>query len=117
MSEKMDKFNELRTLIDELEPDYAKAVDNNNTSALKRARNLLQDIRSLCQELMLEDTLKGPTLELRNLINEFEPDYKEAIEKNNVNAGKRARHVLQNIRFLCIDLRKQIIDKRKALKD
>ena len=115
MFEHVRKISELKNLIEELEPDYTKFVKRGNLKALKRVREVLTGIQVISQELKAEPMGKM-LLEMKALINEFEPDYLKAMEKNNVNAGKRARKRLQNIRFLCVSLRKEMMDKRKELK-
>ena len=50
----MEKFNELKTLVANLEEDATKFYEKDNKAAGVRLRKGLQDIKSLAQELRLE---------------------------------------------------------------
>jgi hypothetical protein len=49
-----NKFNELKTLIESIESDYAKFIEKGNKTAGVRVRKVMQDIKSLAQEIRVE---------------------------------------------------------------
>lgn len=49
-----NKFNELKTLIESIESDYTKFTEKGNKTAGVRVRKVMQDIKSLAQEIRLE---------------------------------------------------------------
>jgi len=49
----MDKYNELKELILELEDDAVKFFEKGNKSAGTRVRKSLQDVKKLAQELRI----------------------------------------------------------------
>ena len=51
---KIEKFNELKTLIASLEADADKFYNKGNSAAGTRVRKGLQDIKNLAQEVRLE---------------------------------------------------------------
>lgn len=51
---KIEKFNELKDLINSLEADADKFYNKANSAAGTRVRKGLQDIKSLAQEIRLE---------------------------------------------------------------
>lgn len=50
----MDKYNELKQLVDALEADYVKFYDKNNKSAGTRVRQTLQNIKRIAQEIRMD---------------------------------------------------------------
>jgi hypothetical protein len=54
----MEKLENLKTLIDTLNGDVAKFFDKGNKSAATRARQTLQEIKKVAQELRLEISSK-----------------------------------------------------------
>ncbi|MEI6880362.1 MAG: histone H1 [Bacteroidota bacterium] len=50
----MEKFNELKTLVANLEEDATKFYEKDNKAAGVRLRKGLQDIKSIAQELRLD---------------------------------------------------------------
>lgn len=56
---KMEKFNELKTLIASLEDDASKFFNKDNKSAGVRLRKGLQDVKALAQQLRVEVSEKN----------------------------------------------------------
>ena len=56
----MEKFKELKTLIESLEEDASKCFEKENKAAGVRLRKGLQDVKTLAQELrvLVSDTKK-----------------------------------------------------------
>lgn len=50
----MDKFNELKTLVESITEDAEKFYNKGNTAAGVRLRKGLQDIKALAQEVRLD---------------------------------------------------------------
>lgn len=50
----MDKYNELKTLVDELKPDFEKFYSKKNQAAGVRVRQGMQKIKTLAQEIRVE---------------------------------------------------------------
>ena len=50
----MDRIEQVRSLISELEPDMEKFYDKGNKAAGTRARKTLQEIKKVSQEIRLE---------------------------------------------------------------
>lgn len=50
----MNKYQELKDLIDSLDEDVIKFYENENNAAGTRVRTGLQEIKKLCQEMRLE---------------------------------------------------------------
>lgn len=50
----MEKFNELKTMIEELETDAIKFYEKGNNAAGTRIRKVLQDLKKKAQELRVE---------------------------------------------------------------
>ena len=59
----MEKFNELKTLVADLEEDATKFFEKDNKAAGVRLRKGLQDIKALSQEIRLEVSNKNKTKE------------------------------------------------------
>ncbi len=47
----MNRFNEIKSLVDDLEVDMEKFYSKGNKTAGTRARKLLQDLKKLSQEI------------------------------------------------------------------
>lgn len=50
----MSRIAQVKSLIDELEPDLVKFYDKGNKAAGTRARKTLQEVKKLSQEIRLE---------------------------------------------------------------
>ncbi len=50
----MNRFNEIKTLVDDLEVDMEKFYSKSNKTAGTRARKLLQDLKKLSQEIRVD---------------------------------------------------------------
>lgn len=50
----MEKFNQLKSLVDSMTEDYAKFFEKGNNAAGTRLRKSLQDIKKLAQEIRVE---------------------------------------------------------------
>ncbi|MEX2600520.1 MAG: histone H1 [Balneolaceae bacterium] len=50
----MSRIEQVKSLVDELEPDMVKFYDKGNKAAGTRARKTLQDIKKVAQEIRLE---------------------------------------------------------------
>ncbi|MGF1671817.1 MAG: histone H1 [Balneolaceae bacterium] len=50
----MSRINQMKSLIDELEPDMVKFYEKGNKAAGTRARKTLQEIKKVSQEIRLE---------------------------------------------------------------
>lgn len=50
----MSRINQMKSLINELEPDMVKFYDKGNKAASTRARKTLQTIKNVSQEIRLE---------------------------------------------------------------
>jgi len=50
----MSRINQMKSLINELEPDMVKFYDKGNKAAGTRARKTLQTIKNVSQEIRLE---------------------------------------------------------------
>lgn len=50
----MDKFNELKGIVDALEADFGKFYNDNNNAAGTRVRKGMQDLKTLAQNIRLE---------------------------------------------------------------
>lgn len=50
----MSRYNEMNSLLDQLEPDMNKFYDKGNKAAGTRARKTLQEIKKKSQEIRLE---------------------------------------------------------------
>jgi hypothetical protein len=50
----MSRINQMKSLINELEPDMVKFYDKGNKAAGTRARKTLQTIKKVSQEIRLE---------------------------------------------------------------
>jgi hypothetical protein len=50
----MEKFNELRELLNEMEADVNKTFNKRNKSASIRVRKQLQEVKRLAQEMRLD---------------------------------------------------------------
>jgi hypothetical protein len=50
----MSRINQMKSLINELEPDMVKFYDKGNKAAATRARKTLQTIKNVSQEIRLE---------------------------------------------------------------
>ncbi|MEX2585846.1 MAG: histone H1 [Balneolaceae bacterium] len=50
----MSRIEQVKSLIDELEPDLVKFYDKDNKAAGTRARKTLQEVKKLSQEIRLE---------------------------------------------------------------
>jgi hypothetical protein len=57
----MEKFNELKTLVTNLEEDVTKFYEKDNKAAGVRLRKGLQDIKALAQALRLDVSEKNKT--------------------------------------------------------
>lgn len=49
----MDKFNELKGIVDALEADFGKFYNDGNNAAGTRVRKGMQDLKTLAQEIRL----------------------------------------------------------------
>ena len=49
----MDKFNELKGIVDALEADFGKFYNDGNNAAGTRVRKGMQDLKNLAQEIRL----------------------------------------------------------------
>jgi len=50
----MSRIDEVKELLDQLEPDLNKFYEKGNKAAGTRARNTLQDMKKLAQEIRVE---------------------------------------------------------------
>lgn len=50
----MNRFNEIKVLVDQLEGDMDKFFEKGNKTAGTRARKLLQDLKTLSQEIRVQ---------------------------------------------------------------
>lgn len=50
----MSRIDEVKALVDQLEPDMQKFYDKGNKAAGTRARNSLQEMKKLAQEIRIE---------------------------------------------------------------
>lgn len=50
----MDKFNELKGIVNALEADLGKFYNDNNSAAGTRVRKAMQDIKNLAQDIRLD---------------------------------------------------------------
>ncbi len=50
----MNRFNEIKSLVDELEVDMEKFYSKGNKTAGTRARKLLQDLKKLSQDIRVD---------------------------------------------------------------
>ena len=50
----MSRIQQVRSLVEELEPDMVKFYDKGNKAAGTRARKTLQDMKKLAQDIRLE---------------------------------------------------------------
>lgn len=50
----MSRIDEVKELVDQLEPDLNKFYEKGNKAAGTRARNTLQDMKKLAQEIRVE---------------------------------------------------------------
>jgi hypothetical protein len=50
----MNRFNEIKAIVDELEGDMDKFFDKGNKTAGTRARKSLQDLKTLAQEIRIQ---------------------------------------------------------------
>ncbi len=50
----MNRFNEIKTLVDDLEVDMEKFYSKGNKTAGTRARKILQDLKKLSQEIRVD---------------------------------------------------------------
>ena len=50
----MNRFSEIKSLVDELEVDMEKFYSKNNKTAGTRARKLLQDLKKLAQDIRID---------------------------------------------------------------
>ncbi len=50
----MSRYDEMKDLLDELQPDISKFYNKGNKAAGTRARKTLQDIKKKAQEIRLE---------------------------------------------------------------
>lgn len=50
----MEKFNQLKSLVESMTEDYAKFFEKSNNAAGTRLRKSLQDIKKLAQEIRVE---------------------------------------------------------------
>ena len=50
----MEKFNQLKSLVESLTEDYTKFFEKGNSAAGTRVRKSLQDIKKLAQEIRVE---------------------------------------------------------------
>lgn len=50
----MDKFKELKNIVDNLEADFGKFYNDNNNAAGTRVRKGMQDLKTLAQDIRLE---------------------------------------------------------------
>ncbi len=55
----MDKFNELKTLLNNLEEDATKFYGKNNKTAGVRCRKILQEIKSAAQDMRIDISTKN----------------------------------------------------------
>jgi len=54
MELQMSRIEQMKSLIDQLEPDMVKFYDKGNKAAGTRARKTLQEIKKVSQEIRLE---------------------------------------------------------------
>jgi len=59
----MEKFNELKTLVENLQEDATKFFERDNKAAGVRLRKGLQDIKAVAQEIRIEVSTKNKTEE------------------------------------------------------
>lgn len=50
----MEKFNQLKTLIESMNDDYTKFTEKGNSAAGTRVRKTLQEIKKLAQDMRVE---------------------------------------------------------------
>ncbi|MFO8030249.1 MAG: histone H1 [Cyclonatronaceae bacterium] len=50
----MNRFNEIKALVDDLEVDMEKFYSKSNKTAGTRARKILQDLKKLAQEIRVD---------------------------------------------------------------
>ena len=50
----MEKFNQLKSLVESMNEDYTKFVEKGNSAAGTRVRKTLQDVKKLAQEIRVE---------------------------------------------------------------
>ncbi len=50
----MNRFSEIKSLVDELEVDMEKFYSKNNKTAGTRSRKLLQDLKKLAQDIRVD---------------------------------------------------------------
>jgi 3-oxoacyl-[acyl-carrier-protein] synthase III len=50
----MNRFNEIKAIVDQLEGDMDKFFDKSNKTAGTRARKSLQDLKTLAQEIRIQ---------------------------------------------------------------
>lgn len=50
----MDKFNELKGIVDALEADFGKFYSDNNNAAGTRVRKGMQELKTLAQNIRLD---------------------------------------------------------------
>lgn len=50
----MNRFSEIKSMVDELEVDMEKFYSKNNKTAGTRARKILQDLKKLSQDIRVE---------------------------------------------------------------
>jgi hypothetical protein len=50
----MEKFNQLKSLVESMTEDYTKFFEKGNSAAGTRVRKSLQDIKKLAQEIRVE---------------------------------------------------------------
>jgi hypothetical protein len=50
----MEKFNQLKSLVESMNEDYTKFAEKGNSAAGTRVRKTLQDVKKLAQEIRVE---------------------------------------------------------------
>lgn len=50
----MEKFNQLKSLVESINDDYTKFTEKGNSAAGTRVRKVMQEIKKLAQEIRIE---------------------------------------------------------------
>lgn len=57
----MEKFNQLKSLVESVNEDYNKFTEKGNSAAGTRVRKIMQEIKKLAQEIRVEISEKKKT--------------------------------------------------------